>query len=313
MINTAILKDRISHSPWIKILVYFSVLSAMYLVFNQLIHQALDGIGLSIDLINEEKYAGKAYIAFLLHQLVLPGIILLGIWISRKLITDDSPWDTVGLSLSFKGIKAYWAGSAIALGMAISVFIIEWLFGWLQIGRYAWEVRTSQQIIYSIYITGLNWLMMAVLEELVSRGFVFQMLTKYYHYAWAILFSCCFSTIIYLLSADLEYLNVVTVISIMLMSVLFSIAKLRTGSLWMPIGLHFSWYFIAFNVLGLAGVNCSHSILFETLLPGPMLMVGVRATAFGPMGGLVTMAVIGLTVFAFGRFLFSTQTQKHLS
>ena len=314
MINSAILnKSVVFNSPWVKILAFFCILGTLYLMFNQLFHQMLDSAGLSIDLINEKKYSTSAYLAFILHQLILPLIIIAGVWISWKLLYAESPWTTVGLALSVKGWKDFFIGIAISLALVLMVFAIEWALGWIQIGRFAWEARTTQQIVYSIYITGINWLVMAVLEELTGRGFVFQLIKSQYRYAWAIFISCVFSTVIYLISLDLEYLNSIAVLSIFLISALFSIARLHTEAVWMSIGMHFSWYFFAFNIFGLAGVNCSHAILFETLLPGPMTMVGVRATNFGPMGGLVTMAVIGAAVFFFGRFYYRNQIQKNTS
>jgi hypothetical protein len=84
----------------------------------------------------------------------------------------------------------------------------------------------------------------------------------------------------------------------MLVGVPFSIAYLRTRSLWMPVGMHFTWNYVQGFVFGLpvSGYAFPHSLLQVQVRDAPWL----TGSDYGPEGGLLsTVAIVGAGVFLF--------------
>jgi hypothetical protein len=84
----------------------------------------------------------------------------------------------------------------------------------------------------------------------------------------------------------------------MLVGIPFSIAYLRTRSLWMPVGMHFTWNYVQGFVFGLpvSGYTFS-SCLLKVRVHGAAWLTG---SEYGPEGGLLsTVAFVGAGICLF--------------
>jgi hypothetical protein len=84
----------------------------------------------------------------------------------------------------------------------------------------------------------------------------------------------------------------------MLVGIPFSIAYLRTRSLWLPVGMHFTWNYVQGFVFGLpvSGYAFPHSLLKVQVHDAAWL----TGSAYGPEGGLLsTVAIVGAGVCLF--------------
>jgi hypothetical protein len=84
----------------------------------------------------------------------------------------------------------------------------------------------------------------------------------------------------------------------MLVGIPFSIAYLRTRSLWMPVGMHFTWNYVQGFVFGLpvSGITFPHSLLKVQVRDAPWL----TGSNYGPEGGILcTAAFVGAGIFLF--------------
>ena len=71
-------------------------------------------------------------------------------------------------------------------------------------------------------------------------------------------------------------------------------AYLRSGSLWLPIGLHFGWNLAKGDLFNLVGGQNLDSIFgAQTQLQGPSWLVG---TAFGIETGALSLVSLGITL-----------------
>ncbi len=126
----------------------------------------------------------------------------------------------------------------------------------------------------------------AVGEEMLFRGYAFQVLAKSIgEYATVLPMGVLFGL------AHLNNQNVTAlgVINTMAWGVLLGTAFLRSGDLWLPIGLHFGWNWM----LPLVGANLSG---FTMEVTGRTLHSELGALwsggAYGPEGGLLTSIVV---------------------
>lgn len=131
-------------------------------------------------------------------------------------------------------------GSAIMLGPALILTI----FGWV-----TWQVAPSgfQEISSSIYL----FLGVAVAEELLFRGFIFQRLLSGIGQWPAQLIMAGFFLLTHVNNPGMTgSLRILASANIFLASILFGLAYIRTQSLAMPLGLHFMANLMQGGVLG---------------------------------------------------------------
>jgi len=136
-----------------------------------------------------------------------------------------------------------------------------------------------------LFVTGIL-LFGAIGEEMLFRGYAFQVLVDYLGpYATVLPLGVLFGL------AHASNLGVTTlgVVNTMAWGVLLGYSFIRSGDLWLPIGLHFGWNW----ALPLFGVNLSG---FTMDVTGRVLhwKIGLlwSGGAYGPEGGLLTSLVI---------------------
>lgn len=127
----------------------------------------------------------------------------------------------------------------------------------------------------------------AVGEELLFRGYAFQLLVGYMgEWATILPFGCLFAF------AHLFNPNRTTMldpINTALWGFLLGYAYIRSGDLWLPIGIHFGWNWI----LPLVGVNLSGFTMGMTGLAIRWRIADIwSGGAYGPEGGLLSTAVV---------------------
>lgn len=135
----------------------------------------------------------------------------------------------------------------------------------------------------------------AVGEEMLFRGYAFQLLIRSIGPFATILPTSVLFGLAHLPNENSTALGIVNT---MLWGVLFGYAYIRTGALWLPIGLHFGW-----NVtLPLFGVNLSGFTMGAT---GYALHWKVGSLwsggAYGPEGSVLTTAIVVAMFFAVRR------------
>lgn len=126
----------------------------------------------------------------------------------------------------------------------------------------------------------------AVGEEMLFRGYAFQVLARSIGAFATVLPMGVLFGLAHLNNQNVTWLGVANTMG---WGVLFGVAFLRSGDLWLPIGLHFGWNW----VLPLMGVNLSG---FTMDLTGRSLhsswSVLWSGGAYGPEGGLLTSLVV---------------------
>ena len=143
----------------------------------------------------------------------------------------------------------------------------------------------------TIYRYLMTYFVVAVGEEIVFRGIMFRLLDSQFNVWVALLISAAVFGIAHIINPNA---TVVSTIGISLASgVLFGLLFKYYRTLWVPIGIHWSWNFVQGTVTGspVSGMVPDYSIL-NSVTSGPELLTG---GSFGPEASIILM-ILGLVL-----------------
>jgi hypothetical protein len=120
----------------------------------------------------------------------------------------------------------------------------------------------------------------ALLEELSFRGYPFQKLTETFGAFWAVVFLSALFGAVHLGNPDAQGFLSWGFFNTLGVGLLFALARIRTGSLWFSVGLHFGWNLFQGAVFGLpvSGLRDFSTVVTATVHGSPALTGG----AYGP-------------------------------
>jgi membrane protease YdiL (CAAX protease family) len=141
------------------------------------------------------------------------------------------------------------------------------------------------------------YLLLAAAEEILFRGYPLQTLMRSLPFAVALIPSSALFAVAHLGNPNVR-IPVFTFINTALAGVWLAVAYWRTRSLWLPLGLHWSWNWAMGSVLGLpvSGItSLTRAPLVRATDAGPAWLTG---GAYGIEGGAAcTVALVVATVF----------------
>jgi hypothetical protein len=220
---------------------------------------------------------------------------LLGLLASFKAMTgvfEQKPLDVVGLAFHPCWVKELGMGLGIGGIMMVSVGGAEGLLGLARFARNPLPARTELAYGSGLFLV---LLISATNEELVFRGYPFQKLVESLGAPGAVaVSSACFG----LAHLGNSHHTWVSTVNTMLVGIPLSIAYLRTRSLWMPVGMHFTWNYVQGFVFGLPVSGHTFSpCLLKVQVHGSAWLTG---SDYGPEGGLLsTVAIVGAGICLF--------------
>jgi membrane protease YdiL (CAAX protease family) len=149
----------------------------------------------------------------------------------------------------------------------------------------------------------------AAVEEITFRGYAFQRLVDAMGPVGAVIILSVAFSLVHLWNPAHSWLSTLNTI---LVGVAFSIAYLRTRSLWLPLGMHFAWNFVLGYGLGLpvSGIPFSKALLSASVVGSTALTGG----DYGPEGGLCATLVIlaALIYLSFSRSIYISGEMRAL-
>ncbi|MEO8025518.1 MAG: CPBP family intramembrane glutamic endopeptidase [Bryobacteraceae bacterium] len=195
-------------------------------------------------------------------------------------IHEGSRMTQVGLAWSTGARRTLFAGIGMGAVAAVAVMLVPVVFGLASL-----EFKTSPQWPSLLFVSAVL-LFGAFGEELLFHGYAFQVLVRTFG---------AFSTILPVsILFGLAHMgnNSATILGILntiLWGVLLGFAYVRTGTLWLPIGLHYGWNW----ALPLFGVKLSGFTISVTGLTVRWNSgVLVSGGDYGPEGSLLTTAIV---------------------
>jgi membrane protease YdiL (CAAX protease family) len=215
--------------------------------------------------------------------------IVLATWFARRFI-DRRSLRSLGLNIS----QQTWADLAIgflipALLMGL-IFTIELLLGWTSIDSWAWQQAQIGIVLKGLLSGLLAFIFVGINEEILSRGYHLQNLRDGLNLNWALLIS---SGIFALLHAGNPNSSWISTLGILCAGFFLAYGWIRTGQLWLSIGLHIGWNFFEGNVFGFPVSGLTTFRLVHHTTTGPEIITG---GAFGPEAGLIVLPAMALGV-----------------
>jgi len=219
---------------------------------------------------------------------VLQGAVATGVtWLARRVL-DRRPFGTLGLRRSGFVVRDLAFGIALSGVMIAAAFVILLACGWLRLGPPAWETSSAGAVLASLAGFGSIFVCVGWYEELLSRGYWFVNLRDGIGVRTAAVVS---SSVFALGHVGNPNATLASTASLVGAGLLLAWCVVRTGQLWMSIGMHVGWNFFEGPVFGFPVSGIQTFTLVRHEMTGPPLLTG---GAFGPEAGLLLLAIQGL-------------------
>lgn len=219
-------------------------------------------------------------------------IWILGVHIDFRKLSD------FGLDLNKKWLQEFIIGASITTIVSLVIFSIGTLAGWFEIVGWGWNRLSVVPVWEMFFIYLVIMLFVGYYEELIFRGYVglniFEGLNgpAGEHPRRGAILSIGFVSIVFAIAhVNNPNFTIFSLTNIFLAGIMLGWPYFFTGSLALPVGLHFAWNFIQGPVLGLpvSGIIFPGSLV-QTSRIGSDFITGGK---FGMEGGLLgTIAIL---------------------
>ena len=195
-----------------------------------------------------------------------------------------------GLSLHQGWFRDILTGIGFAGGLLLFTLVGSFLFGKARV-----ESSGSVSVLPTIGATFLVLAVAALSEELVFRGYPFQVFLKSLGPWGAMLL---ISLIFGLLHAPNPGATLLSILNTILAGIFLCRAYLKTRSLWLPYGIHVGWNAGLALVLGYPVSGIDTPSILKTSVSGPDWILG---GGYGPEGGVLGTVIFLAATIVIGR------------
>ncbi|MFC1554300.1 lysostaphin resistance A-like protein [candidate division KSB1 bacterium] len=218
-----------------------------------------------------------AFIAFLL---------IFAVFVILKWI-DKRPFGTLGVNFHKGWFEEFFLGLLIGFALLALSFVVMFALGFLDVSINSFSLG----LLAGLFKYLLLYLFAGAMEELITRGYMFQALIEGTN---KIIATIIFSFIFSILHFFNPSYSIISAVNIFLAGVLLSVVYIKTRSLWMPIGLHMAWNWTQGSLFGVnvSGIEVDQSI-FTSLPQGNELFSGGE---FGIEGSVISILVLTLFI-----------------
>ncbi len=222
----------------------------------------------------------------------------LGVTLGFITVLDKGSLATLGLAYDSDSLTYVAYGAAVAFGCVTLMVLFGVIGGFIQMRR----SKVSEDCISCLpmFFGGLaDFFTGAVFEEIIIRGYVFYILVT----TWGAEIAIVGSSAIFSLAHLIRHAKtpVIFTLNAFIFGLITAACRHYTGTLWLPIGLHFGWNVAAGPIFGLpySGRSYERGVV-ESDVSGPEWLTG---GFYSPDAGVVgtaalLVAAIGLVAIA---------------
>ena len=211
--------------------------------------------------------------------------ITASIVLARRVL-DRRTFTSLGLKPGRHAGKDFAAGLVITLLMMGLIFLIEHALGWLRVSGFAWQYQATREVLLNTGTFLLICIIVGWNEELMSRGYHLQTLASGMNLRWGWFLSSAVFGILHLANPNASW---VAVAGILLAGLFLGYGFIRSGQLWLSMGLHTGWNFFEGVVFGFPVSGLAFYHLPRTVVNGPPIWTGGE---FGPEAGIVLIPAL---------------------
>lgn len=267
-------------------IILYTILSVTLGSFLLSIIYSIANIRKPIESKKVEEYLYSTEVGVLLLQLSGFIVMLISVFIVLRII-ENKRFKNIGFNSIKENAKGLLMGLILGAGSMTVIFMV------LLISR---NITLKESLMNPNFTSNALWgialyIIVALNEEILCRGYI-QTTLNQMGKPWlsAIITSVTFSAL------HLGNPNVKTIglLNIFLVGLLFSYMYIKTKSLWMPIGYHFTWNYFQGNVFGfhVSGTTQSKGVYNIEIVRENILTGG----SFGPEAGILATIVIMIGV-----------------
>ena len=228
--------------------------------------------------------------------------ITLATWIARRYL-DRRTFRSLGFAWDTHSLRDLAVGFTLPALLMGSIFAFEWGVGWLRIDSVIWKEGSSTTFMTITYIF-VTFVAVGFYEELLFRGYRLQNLIEGLNLTWALVISSAIFALEHLTN---PYSSMASTLGLVGSGIFLSYAWMRTGRLWLPIGLHIGWNFFEGAVFGFPVSGLTFPGMIHQSNVGPVLITG---GPFGPEAGLVMLPMIAIGVVLIWIYTGGKQAQR---
>ena len=239
---------------------------------------------------------------FVLEVIYRGGLLVaalgLGYLLARQI--EDLPWRSLGLTLHQGWFRDLLVGSAIGFAALVVAVAIAMTAKGLS---FSFNNAGVGSIIKSLVGSAVLFILAALAEEAMFRGYPLQTLARARLASLGVLLTLILFGMVHVNNPNA--VPGVTFANTALAGLWLAVAYLRTRSLWLPLGVHWSWNWALGSFFGLpvSGMKIVSNPALTAVDNGPFWLTG---GSYGIEGGLAcTIALVLTTIFLWQTKLIS--------
>lgn len=226
----------------------------------------------------------------------------------RVKVIEKRSFSSIGFNKN-NWLKKYSLGFLIGLAMMSIIVLILFPFGYITVEKNPIQ-PVGISATASVLIILFGWIIQGATEEIVTRGWLLNVLSTKYNIGVGLLISSTLFGLMHLTNPNVNY---IAVINIILVGLFYGLYVIKTNDLWAVCGMHSAWNFAQGNIFGfkVSGLDVSVGSLIDLNLVGSDFVTG---GIFGPEAGItatfILLASIGILLFIDKKRYFSNKPLK---
>lgn len=226
--------------------------------------------------------------SLLLNSLISFLGVISSVWLARRVL-DRRSFTSLGLVLNSAAAKDLAIGIGIAAVMMGAILALELIAGWTRFEGWAWQALPLGQVVVDLLVALAVFIAVGFQEEILSRGYHLQNIREGTSLFWGILLSSAIFAVLHIGNPNSVWYT--TLLGLFAAGLFLAFGWLRSGALWLPIGLHIGWNLFEGPVFGFPVSGLDTGRLLLHTVTGPTLWTGGD---FGPEAGLIILPAMAL-------------------
>ena len=204
----------------------------------------------------------------------------------RVKVIEKRSFSSIGFNKN-NWLKKYSLGFLIGLAMMSIIVLILFPFGYITVEKNPIQ-PVGISAIASVLVILFGWIIQGATEEIVTRGWLLNVLSTKYNIGVGLLISSTLFGLMHLTNPNVNY---IAVINIILVGLFYGLYVIKTNDLWAVCGMHSAWNFAQGNLFGfeVSGLDVSVGSLIDLNLVGSDFVTG---GIFGPEAGIIATFIL---------------------
>lgn len=156
----------------------------------------------------------------------------------RVKVIEKRSFSSIGFNKN-NWLKKYSLGFLIGLAMMSIIVLILFPFGYITVEKNPIQ-PVGISAIASVLVILLGWIIQGATEEIVTRGWLLNVLSTKYNIGVGLLISSTLFGLMHLTNPNVNY---IAVINIILVGLFYGLYVIKTNDLWAVCGMHSAWNF----------------------------------------------------------------------